>query len=241
MPHTSAQKTAYRKARRLSDPDYAEKYRAQQQARNKRRYAPRLARRQAARPTTYCKNPACSKPIQHSGKRGKPRTYCNEDCRNVALYPTILVECAHCEGTGKVSVRACRVCGSRLPAKDKRRTICDAPQCRAYASTASGKWRSGWSSGNGGRTGKDYRAAVAVVKRRALDGEGCYFCGDGFIWSLPKNDRAAFTAHHLDALMHGNPAVVDPSRMAPAHRGCNSADGLRQLNARKAAARQARP
>jgi hypothetical protein len=91
---------------------------------------------------------------------------------------------------------------------------------------------------NGGRDGAAYKRAVAAVKRRAMDGEGCHFCGGYFDWRLHHLDRGAFTAHHLDRLMDGGAAVPDPSRMAPAHRGCNSSDGLRAMNARRATQRK---
>ena len=90
-----------------------------------------------------------------------------------------------------------------------------------------------------GRDGSAYHAAVSTVRQRALAGEPCHFwrkrpqCPGRFDWRLHHNHPYAFTAHHLDHLMHGGPAVADPNRMAPAHRACNAWDGLRQQNARR--------
>lgn len=87
---------------------------------------------------------------------------------------------------------------------------------------------------HGGRTGGAYRTAVAAVKRRAQDGEPCYFCGGGFDWGLHYQHPGAFTAHHRERLMDGGAPVPDPLLMSPAHRGCNSRDGLRAQNDRRA-------
>ncbi len=88
-----------------------------------------------------------------------------------------------------------------------------------------------------GRGGPAYAAAVAQVKARARDGEPCCFCGEGFDWGLHHNQAGAFTAHHGDRLMEGGAVVPHPSRMFPAHRGCNSGDGLRAQNRRRAQAK----
>lgn len=95
---------------------------------------------------------------------------------------------------------------------------------------------------HGGRTGAAYRAAVEAVRKRAMHGEGCYFygqpgygdCPGGFNWGLHYQDPMAFTAHHRARLMDGGAAVPDPADMFPAHRGCNSRDGLRAQNHRRA-------
>lgn len=95
---------------------------------------------------------------------------------------------------------------------------------------------------HGGRTGSAYRTAVAAVRRRAQEGEPCHFygrpgyedCPGGFDWGLHYQHPMAFTAHHRARLMDGGAPVVDPSQMDPAHRGCNSRDGLRAQNHRRA-------
>lgn len=94
---------------------------------------------------------------------------------------------------------------------------------------------------HGGRTGAAYRAAVGAVRERARHGEPCYFygqlgyedCPGGFNWGLHYQDPMAFTAHHKARLMDGGAAVVGAADMAPAHRSCNSRDGLRAQNQRR--------
>ena len=98
--------------------------------------------------------------------------------------------------------------------------------------------RRGQNHGADGRSGPAYKTAWEQVRRRAMDGEPCFRCGAGFNWHLPANHKMAFTAHHLDALMHGYPAVPNSDRMVPAHRTCNSIDGLQQQNARRKARKQ---
>lgn len=93
-----------------------------------------------------------------------------------------------------------------------------------------------------GYEGTAYRAACAEVKRRAREqGELCWFYGKigheqcpGVIgWTLHWQDTMACTVHHLDRLMDGGQMVPDLRRMVPAHRGCNSRDGLYAQNARR--------
>ena len=100
-----------------------------------------------------------------------------------------------------------------------------------------------------GRQGTEYIAAVQAVRDRAAAGEPCYFWADPrcphhpptghysdagrFDLDLPHQHRNAFTAHHLNRLMDGGQPVPDPTHMAPAHRGCNSRDGLTAQNARR--------
>src|SRR6266496_2593183 len=99
-----------------------------------------------------------------------------------------------------------------------------------------GSWANVPGNGSmGGRTGRAYRELWEGCRARALAGEGCYLCKGAIIPGLPRNHRGAFTMHHLDEIMHGGAAVCDPHRVAPAHRGCNSAAGLRAQNARRAA------
>jgi hypothetical protein len=92
-----------------------------------------------------------------------------------------------------------------------------------------------------GRVGAEYRAAVKAVRERAAIGEPCYFWGTNpkcpgprINLTLPTNHRHAFTAHHIDRLMDGGHPTPDPRHMAPAHRGCNSWDGLKAQNERRA-------
>lgn len=96
-------------------------------------------------------------------------------------------------------------------------------------------------SGRQWHKGAAYNRATAEVRKRAKAGEICCFWGvrpecpgPWWDWSLPHNDPAAFTAHHLNRLMDGGVAVPDSRFMAPAHRGCNAWDGLRAQNARRA-------
>src|SRR5258705_534662 len=121
-----------------------------------------------------------------------------------------------------MSMKQCARCLRRL--KDARRTMC--PSCAA-ATPPTGHRRFPQSpSTTGGREGTAYKTLTAAVRRRAMDGEPCYFCGGGFTWGGDHNARDAFTVHHLDALMDGGPALCTPDRAAPAHRACNSGDGL---------------
>jgi hypothetical protein len=87
---------------------------------------------------------------------------------------------------------------------------------------------------HGGRTGAAYRAAVREVRARAQAGEPCYFCGGGFDWGLHYQHAGAFTAHHQVRIMDGGIPVPSPELMSPAHRGCNSRDGLQAQNQRRA-------
>jgi hypothetical protein len=95
-------------------------------------------------------------------------------------------------------------------------------------------------SGPARKRGPGYDMAVAEVRRRAQQGEGCFFrgvcpmCPGVWDWGLPSNHGDAFTAHHLHRVMEGGSVVVDPALMAPAHRRCNAWDGLTAQNARRA-------
>lgn len=92
------------------------------------------------------------------------------------------------------------------------------------------------------RGGPGYRAAVEAAKHRAAAGEPCWFhgrpghglCPGRVDVTLDHHDRWSFTMHHLDRIMDDGPMVPDRSRTAPAHRRCNSADGLRAQNLRRA-------
>lgn len=87
-----------------------------------------------------------------------------------------------------------------------------------------------------------FRRVSAKVRERAERGEPCYFwgqsgyedCPGSFDWDLPTRDRWGYTTHHLDRLMQGGELCPDPRLMAPAHRRCNSRDGLRARNAIRA-------
>jgi len=93
----------------------------------------------------------------------------------------------------------------------------------------------------GGRYRAAARRVAAAVRARAEAGEQCWFhgrpgyeqCPGGFDWTLHPSARWAYTAHHLDRLMHGGVPDPDPARMAPAHRSCNSRDGLAAWNAQR--------
>ena len=94
---------------------------------------------------------------------------------------------------------------------------------------------------NNGRETTAYRTAARTVRARAEAGEPCWFwqrdpnCpGPGWNWQLPPGHRWAYTTHHLHRLMDGGEPAPDPNHMAPAHRGCNSRDGLQAQNARRA-------
>ena len=103
-----------------------------------------------------------------------------------------------------------------------------------------GSWANTPGNGSmGGRTGRAYQELREGCRARALAGEGCWVCKGAIDLGLPSNHRGAFTMHHLDEIMHGGSPVCDPDRVAPAHRGCNSAAGLRAQNARRAARRAA--
>jgi hypothetical protein len=86
-----------------------------------------------------------------------------------------------------------------------------------------------------------YRKACAVVKSRARGGEWCWFygragheaCPGSIDLGLHWQDRWAFTAHHLHRRMDGGVLEARPEDMAPAHRACNSRDGLLAQNAKR--------
>lgn len=91
---------------------------------------------------------------------------------------------------------------------------------------------------------KHYRLACLEWKQRIRDGRHngmCHFhgmagfdrCPGRIDLALPTQDRWAFTAHHLQRLMDGGQPNVGVDDLAPAHRSCNAADGLRAQNARR--------
>lgn len=83
------------------------------------------------------------------------------------------------------------------------------------------------------------KAALADCRAQVAAGARCHFyrrrgferCQGTIDLRLPANHRWALTAHHLHRIMDGGPAITQ--RYAPAHRSCNSADGLRAQNARR--------
>lgn len=87
------------------------------------------------------------------------------------------------------------------------------------------------------------KAALEDCRTQVRNGARCHFhhrkgyerCPGTIDLRLPANHRWALTAHHLHRIMDGGPAVTP--RYAPAHRSCNSADGLRAQNARRAGQR----
>lgn len=69
-----------------------------------------------------------------------------------------------------------------------------------------------------------YRRKQAHLKRRAQrEGLVCAHCGVPFDWTLPFNDRMAFTADHPHAIAIGGDLVKQ--ELAPMHRHCNAAKG----------------
>lgn len=93
-----------------------------------------------------------------------------------------------------------------------------------------------------GRGGRRYLELCAQLRRRVrLEALPCWFYGKPgheacpriIDLALPSQHRYAFTAHHLDRLMDGGPAVPRAHRMVPAHRACNARDGLIAQNARR--------
>lgn len=167
---------------------------------------------------------------------GRPRLYCDETCRENR--PMVIPPGAAFHLPDNDQMPLCKNCQVRRATKGLYGFCSTA--CR-LAKKARARPFGGFDgrSQTAGRTGSDYAAAVAVVRARAKEGEGCYMCGGGFNWDLPYNHRAAFTAHHLDRLMDGGSPVCSPDRMAPAHRGCNGRDGLIAMNQRRNAQRRA--
>lgn len=92
-----------------------------------------------------------------------------------------------------------------------------------------------------GRDGKAYRALCTRLREQVARGRVCWFygrpghdqCPRTIDLGLPSQHRYAFTAHHLQRLMDGGPAVPRLADMAPAHRACNARDGLHAQNARR--------
>lgn len=72
-----------------------------------------------------------------------------------------------------------------------------------------------------------------VLKRDALKratikhGWNCHLCNEPFDFSLPYNDRWAWSADHLDAVGNGGRMT---GKLAPAHRACNSSRGKKSLD-----------
>lgn len=93
------------------------------------------------------------------------------------------------------------------------------------------------------RNTKAYRQLVAQVREDVRrDGLRCWFehqrhyedCPGDIDLTLHPSHAMAYTMHHLDRLADGGDAVPPRHRVAPAHRRCNSRDGLRAFNARRA-------
>ena len=75
-----------------------------------------------------------------------------------------------------------------------------------------------------GKGHRAYRRQQAALKRRAQrDNLPCAWCGKPFDWTLPYNDRGAFTADHPHAVANGG--HLTKQQLEPFHRGCNSAKG----------------
>jgi hypothetical protein len=104
-----------------------------------------------------------------------------------------------------------------------------------------GQWKGG-ATKDPRRNTKAYRDAVAAVRLQVqLLGVPCYFhrrpgyedCPGAIDLSLDYRAKWGFTTHHLDKLMDGQGDPTDVARMRPAHRACNSRDGLLAQNARR--------
>jgi 5-methylcytosine-specific restriction endonuclease McrA len=81
-----------------------------------------------------------------------------------------------------------------------------------------------------GRTGSRWRTArTQCLTKGEHNLTPCYLCGQPINYTLSHTNprhRLAPTAHHITALAHGGDPT-DPNNLAPAHFGCNSADGNR--------------
>lgn len=82
-----------------------------------------------------------------------------------------------------------------------------------------------------GRQGSRWRRArLACIAEGERNQSACYLCGKPIDYPLaqqrPRSAMAA-TAHRITALeLGGNP--LDPANLAPAHKGCNTADANKQ-------------
>jgi hypothetical protein len=87
-----------------------------------------------------------------------------------------------------------------------------------------------------------------VAKRAMATGEPCWFAqygrcnfdGAPFDWG-PSRGPLSFTTHHVERCMDGGDAIPNSDKLVPSHRSCNSSDGLRAQNARRAAERRGEP
>ena len=138
----------------------------------------------------------------------------------------------------------CQWCGNTLTGQQRRYCHPDIAPCRqlSIAANPGTHWRTvaATSTSTRPRTA-DYRALLEVTRTRAAGGEACHFhgvpgyeqCPGAIDTGLPPGHQWGYTMHHLRHIMWGGPVVPGPGDVAPAHRSCNSADGLRQQNIRR--------
>lgn len=146
-------------------------------------------------------------------------------------------------------IRRCQACHARLTGRQRKYCA----RCAPIARIAAGSYWAGAAARTAAAGRTDWRGlpgapeAIAAVRARATAGEPCYFHGrpghptcPGLInMALPgARHRWAFTVHHIQRIMHGGLAVPHPALLAPAHRGCNSRDGLYAQNQRRQARSQ---
>ena len=66
----------------------------------------------------------------------------------------------------------------------------------------------------------------------------CALCHKPIDYSLPRSHRDSLTVDHIVPLMLDG-SMFDPTNWQPTHRGCNASKGVRDRNARDAAAKAA--
>lgn len=75
-----------------------------------------------------------------------------------------------------------------------------------------------------GRTGRPWRRLAAEIRGLRLP---CWLCGGAIDYTLPPNDRWAFTVHHEVPLAVAPWLAHDRGNLRAAHRTCNSKQGDR--------------
>lgn len=75
-----------------------------------------------------------------------------------------------------------------------------------------------------GRSTRRFKRMAQEVRARRLP---CCYCGQAIDYSLPPNDRGAFTVAHRLAVATHPQLAEDPANIrGAAHRACNSAAGI---------------